>query len=432
MTFTSWGRYPKIKQSSKTVLRVGDIPKVFNESNSVLPVGLGRSYGDSCLNESGLVAITTPLNHFIEFDKVNGILTTEAGVSLDEILRVIVPAGWFLPVTPGTRFITVGGAIANDIHGKNHHRAGCFGNHVTSIELFKSTGEKLTCSKTENYDLFKATIGGLGLTGFISKATFNLTKISNQFIDEEIIPFKGLERFFELSEESHEDWDYTVSWVDCVSQVPRGLFMRGNFNTSIGEKSDPVSDSLKLPFPIEAPSWVLNSLSIQIFNELYFQRIPSEGIKKTVNYQPFFYPLDAIHNWNLMYGKPGFLQWQCVVPIESNAIAEIFRQISLAKQGSFLAVLKTFGSIPSEGLLSFPRPGVTLALDFGIKGEKTFKLLNQLDTIVKASGGAIYPAKDARMSEEMFKLSFPKLEEFKKFKDPGITSSFWRRVIKEH
>lgn len=431
MTFSSWGRYPTVTQNEKLLLRSGDIPQVFDPSQSALPVGLGRSYGDSCLNDGGLVAITTPLNHFIEFDRERGILTAEAGVSLDEILKVIVPAGWFLPVSPGTRFVTVGGAIANDIHGKNHHRAGCFGNHVTSFEIFKSTGEKLKCSKTENSDLFRATIGGLGLTGIISQATFALTKISNQYIDEEIIPFKGLEHFFELSEESHEDWDYTVSWVDCVSRIPRGLFMRGNFNTSRGESSEPVKTKPMLPFPIEAPSWLLNSLSIQIFNELYFHRIPSRGAKKITHYQPFFYPLDAIHNWNLMYGKRGFLQWQCVVPIESNAISEIFRQISLARQGSFLAVLKTFGSIASEGLLSFPRPGVTLALDFGIKGEKTFKLLEQLDAIVRLSGGAIYPAKDARMSSEMFKLSFPKLDEFKKFKDPGLSSSFWRRVTNE-
>lgn len=412
----SWGGYPNVSQNVYSMpSRISRLPKI----DSMLPYGLGRSYGDSCLNEGGTLLYTTRLNHLIEFDREQGLITTESGVSFADILNVIVPAGWFIPVSPGTKFVTVGGAIANDIHGKNHHIEGTFGRHVVSFELLRSDGTKQTL--TPDSDLFSATIGGLGLTGLITQATFKLIKIPGPFVSVNSIPFKGLERFFELSEISKAS--YTVSWVDCLSKTPRGIFMAGDF-TGAGDYK-PQKEILT--FPCYAPSFLLNSLSIQLFNEVYFQRVPTRGTTKTVSLNPFFYPLDSIHNWNKMYGKQGFLQWQCVVPKE--AISEIFSILRKNRAGSFLAVLKTFGNISSPGLLSFPRPGVTLALDFPIRGLETFKVLDMLDCVVKEHNGALYPAKDARMSKEMFSLSFPRLNEFKEFIDPHFSSSFWRRVV---
>jgi FAD/FMN-containing dehydrogenase len=313
----------------------------------------------------------------------------------------------------------VGGAIANDIHGKNHHIEGTFGRHVISLELLRSDGTRQIL--TPGSELFSATIGGLGLTGLITQATFRLIKIPGPLVSMNLTPFKGLEHFFTLSETSKSN--YTVSWVDCLSKTPRGIFMEGEFIA----QGEFVPQRKVLTFPCYAPSFLLNSLSIQIFNELYFQRIPSKGTTKTVSLNPFFYPLDSINNWNKMYGREGFLQWQCVVPKEG--IGEIFSVLRKNRAGSFLAVLKTFGDISSPGLLSFPRPGVTLALDFPIRGLQTFKVLDMLDSVVKEHKGALYPAKDARMSKEIFSLSFPKLEQFKKFVDPHFSSSFWRRVV---
>lgn len=412
----SWGGYPKVSQNIYSMpSRISKLPKI----DSMLPYGLGRSYGDSCLNEGGTLVYTNRLNHFIDFDREAGIITVESGVSFADILNVIVPCGWFLPVTPGTKFITVGGAIANDIHGKNHHVEGTFGRHVISLELLRSDGTRQIL--TPGSELFSATIGGLGLTGLITQATFRLIKIPGPLVSMNSTPFKGLEHFFTLSETSKSN--YTVSWVDCLSKTPRGIFMEGEFIA----QGEFLPQRKVLTFPCYAPSFLLNSLSIQIFNELYFQRIPSKGTTKTVSLNPFFYPLDSINNWNKMYGREGFLQWQCVVPKEG--IGEIFSVLRKNRAGSFLAVLKTFGDISSPGLLSFPRPGVTLALDFPIRGLQTFKVLDMLDSVVKEHKGALYPAKDARMSKEIFSLSFPKLEQFKKFVDPHFSSSFWRRVV---
>lgn len=413
----SWGGYPKVNQTAISISsRLSKLPK----AESLLPYGLGRSYGDSCLNEGGTLIVTDRLKHLIEFDRENGIVTAESGVSFADLLQIIVPSGWFIPVSPGTKYVTIGGAIANDIHGKNHHLAGTFGRHINSLELLRSDGSRKELTPSDK--LFCATVGGLGLTGLITKATFSLTRIPSPYVLVNSLPFKGLEYFFELSEESKAS--YTVSWVDCLSKIPRGIFMEGDFVEYSDRKYKPQKEILNFPF--YAPECLLNSLSIQIFNELYYQRIPTKGSKKTVSLNPFFYPLDSIHNWNRMYGKSGFLQWQCVVSREG--IPEIFNILRKNRAGSFLAVLKTFGDISSPGLLSFPRKGVTLALDFPIRGLKTFKILDQLDLVVKEYKGALYPAKDARMSKETFALSFPKLAEFKEFIDPHFSSSFWRRV----
>lgn len=430
----SWGLFPKVQKQTYIDLehRLSPLPSA---AGLLLPRGLGRSYGDSCLNESGTLLGSARLNHFISFDPQSGIIRCEAGVSFDEILQLVVPKGWFLPVTPGTKFISVGGAIANDVHGKNHHHAGNFGHHVICFELLRSTGERIFCSRAENADLFFATIGGLGLTGFITWAEFQLKKIPSAWIEQEQIQFHSLSQFFALSEISEKDYEFTVAWVDCVNSATdiRGIFIRGNYAKPLAKhKNLKVHNTASFKtIPCFLPEWLLNSFSIKAFNELYYRKNLSIEKKSVVHYDPFFYPLDSIHHWNKIYGKRGFLQYQFVVPYKADSgatIAKIFNILKRSQMGSFLAVLKTFGSVKPEGLLSFPQEGVTLALDFPNCGEKLIKVLEKCDEIVRQAQGTVYPAKDARMSTESFATFFPRAAEFEKHMDPQFSSSFWRRV----
>lgn len=428
--FESWGRYP---QAHQRLLPVGwrSDPLQLPEEGNVLAVGLGRSYGDSCLNDGGTLLTTRFLRRWIDFDSEAGVVRCEAGVSLEEILAVAVPRGWFLPVTPGTQFVTVGGAIANDVHGKNHHVAGTFGRFVRAFELLRSDGSRRVCSPTQNVELFSATIGGLGLTGLITWAEIALQPAPNAWVDTESIRFRNLEEFFALSAESVE-WPYSVAWVDCFAKgdnLGRGLFSRGRHAAPIdGAPRKPATRSLSVPF--DAPAFLLNGLTLRAFNVAYYRKQLSRVARARVHYRPFFYPLDAIHRWNRLYGKRGLLQWQCVVPTDSQAIRRILEDISRSGEGSFLAVLKTFGNVRSPGLLSFPRPGVTLALDFPNRGTPTFALLDRLDAIVREHLGALYPAKDARMSPETFRAGFPNWEKLAALADPRFSSSFWRRVTR--
>ncbi|MEE8341684.1 MAG: FAD-binding oxidoreductase [Candidatus Neomarinimicrobiota bacterium] len=432
--YNSWGLYPAAKHKNVIKLHwISDIPDLNSVETSVLPYGLGRSYGDNCLNNGNTLLDTSGISRFIEFDKESGIIKCEAGVSFEEILKVIVPNGWFFPVTPGTKFVTVGGAIANDIHGKNHHAAGTFGKHVIRFELLKSDGEKYICSASENIELYRATIGGMGLTGLILWAQFKLKPIENAYIDTETIKFKNLDEFFELSEDSSSDYEYIVSWVDCTSRgksFGRGLFFRGNHSVLDKAELPQPKRPKRLPFPFTAPAMLLNRLTLKIANGILYHSQFKKHKKTVKHYDPFFYPLDSILNWNRMYGRHGFFQYQCVVPHSDGGIAirQILECISKSGKGSFLAVLKTMGGIKSPGALSFPREGVTLALDFANHGEKTQKLFSDLDKIVKAAGGALYPCKDARMPKEMFRFSYTDWNIFKKYIDPKFSSSFWRRV----
>ncbi len=433
--YQSWGRYPTVEPSQVSSLYwLNEIPDLADFEQPVLPYAYGRSYGDSCLIEGGVALDVCHLRRFISFDEETGLLRCEAGVSLADILEVMVPRGWFLPVTPGTKFVSIAGAIANDVHGKNHHRGGTFGCHVTCFELLRSNGERLICSPTENSELFHATIGGLGLTGLILWAEFYLKPIVNPYIDMDHIKFSSLDEFFEISAESDENYEYTMSWVDILiggKGLCRGIFMRGNHNQSKELAAKPMKKRLPLAVPIDLPPFVLNTLTVKSFNELYYHKQLSKRVHKVVSYDPFFYPLDSIHEWYRLYGKRGFLQYQFVVPFSDSGAAatrEIFGRIRHSGQGSFLTVLKTFGDIKSPGMLSFPRPGLTLALDFAYAGEKTLQLLDQLDKVVLQSGGAVYPAKDARMSAESFQAFFPRWKEFARYVDPKFTSGFWQRV----
>ncbi|HYT34663.1 MAG TPA: FAD-binding oxidoreductase [Ktedonobacteraceae bacterium] len=430
----SWGRYPTVKHSEAlSVYWRSELPDLARFEQSLLPYAYGRSYGDSCLNEGGVSLDVSHLRRFISFDEDEGLLCCEAGVSLAEILELVVPRGWFIPVSPGTKFVSVGGAIANDVHGKNHHKAGTFGCHVTRFELLRSSGERLICSPQENTNLFQATIGGLGLTGVILWAEFRLKPVVNAFIDMERIQFSSLDEFMQISAETDEKYEYTMSWVDILiggRDLCRGIFMCGNNDQSRSRLSKNIGKRLPLVVPFDFPSFILNTVTVKTFNKLYYYSQISKRVQRVIPYEPFFYPLDSIHEWNRMYGKRGFLQYQFVVPFEDGfgAMREIIGRIRQSGEGSFLTVLKTFGTIPSPGMLSFPRPGLTLALDFAYGGQKTLQLLDELDRIVGQSGGAVYPAKDARMSAENFQAFFPRWQEFAQYIDPHFSSSFWRRV----
>jgi FAD/FMN-containing dehydrogenase len=421
----SWGN---LKASEHHIHTLSRTEHNINALSPVLAYGNGRSYGDVCLNPNGHLLQTMVLDRFIHFEPEQGLLRCEPGVLLKTIHDVFIPQGWMLPVTPGTQLITVGGAIANDVHGKNHHHWGTFGNHVHSFKLMRTNQEILDCSLTENTELFKASIGGLGLTGIILEATLQLRPISGPWYLTESLPYYSLEEFFNLADTSKEHWEHTVSWLDCCAgENVRGIFLRANAIPY--EKKAPLSKIKSIPFT--PPISLINSYSLQAFNHLYFHINKNKKNPQIQHYKPFFYPLDSIHHWNRIYGPKGFYQYQVVIPQKESypAIAELLKEIAEHRQGSFLAVLKTFGHKKSPGMLSFPMEGSTLALDFPNLGDKTLKLFNRLDSIVQAAGGRIYPAKDARMSRAFFEAGYPNLAEFKKHRDPGIRSSLSQRLL---
>ena len=428
--YLSWGRYPQV--AHRHVHRPAwndEVPALLKSAAlaSLLPYGLGRSYGDSCLNTERELIACRRLDRILAFDESTGRLRCEGGVSLADIVDVFLPMGWFLPVTPGTRYVTVGGAIANDVHGKNHHCAGTFGSHVHQLGLHRSGDGFLTCSSQENPQLFRATIGGLGLTGVIAWADLELRRVAGPWIDTELIPFNSLAGFLDLSRESDSHFEYTVAWLDCFAgKCPRGIFFRGN-HSALTEKKFRPNRGRKIPFAL--PGWALNRYAVKAFNALYYQLHAARKGASLVSYDSFFYPLDSIGHWNRLYGKRGFLQYQCVIP-ETNlaAVEELLDRIARSGLGSFLGVLKRFGTVPAAGTLSFPRPGLTLALDFAMRGDRTLQLLGSLDEVVKENGGALYPAKDARMSPALFEASFPHWRSFVPYIDPKMSSSFWRRV----
>jgi len=445
--YQSWGRYPRVGEGGQKALRLSwahEIPRLRGLPGSLLPRGLGRSYGDSCLNPGGTLLDARGLDRFISFDEESGLLCCEAGASFEEILRVFVPKGWFLPTTPGTKFVTVGGAIANDVHGKNHHLSGSFGAHLRRFELLTSDGRRRVCSRTQNAALFHATIGGLGLTGLITWAEFPLMPIATSAMASENIKTRDLGEFFELSEASEADWPFIVSWVDMTARgrgLGRGLFNRGRWHGSSPSplaSAEPgggplqASPEPKLRFPFDLPSFALNPLSIRAFNALYYAKQLGRVKRGIAHYEPFFYPLDAILDWNRGYGKRGFIQWQCLVPMEGakQSIRRILEAAASSGLGSPVSVMKTSGAMPAQGLLSFMRlRGITLALDFPMSGQPVLDLCQRLDALVRDAGGCVYPGKDARMSGESFKAFFPQWRRFASFVDPKLSSGFWRRVM---
>jgi FAD/FMN-containing dehydrogenase len=428
--YGSWGRVFKPRQRVARMRdRTGRLP-LPEDGGTILPYGAGRSYGDSCLNDGGTVLRARDLDRFIAFDAAAATLRCEAGVLLAEIAAFALPRGLFLPVTPGTRFVTVGGAIANDVHGKNHHRAGTFGHHVVRFELLRSDGSRLECSADANAELFRATIGGLGLTGLVTWAEIRLMRVPGPWVRQVERRFGSLAGFFTLSEPLEQQHEYVVAWLDCLPRdngATRGVLFAGDHDPSPA----PVQERRARGVPVTPPFSLVNNLTLRAFNELYFRTHGREAEPKAVPWDTFFYPLDGLRGWNRMYGPRGFFQYQCVVPDGGRgraALETLLARIAASGQGSFLGVLKRFGAHPPAGMLSFPRPGYTLALDFPNRGEATAQLLDALDLIVLEAGGRVYAAKDARMSARSFRAFYPEWQAFARFVDPRFSSSFWRRV----
>ena len=433
-TVSSWGRVVRQEHRTAGVLdRYRPLPLPDGDA-TLLAYGNGRSYGDSCLNPGGILLKTNALDHMIRFDTENGLLTCEAGILLSEILRIMVPRGWFLPVTPGTRFITVGGAIANDVHGKNHHLKGTFGSHVKRLELLRSDGSRITCSRNENFEWFSATIGGLGLTGLITWVEFALLPVRNPWMAVQTLRFGNLDEFFSISSDSDTHFECTVAWIDCCakgSDLGRGLFIRGNHAPMDVPPCAFRPKTLRMPFT--PPISLVNAVSLRAFNMVYYHKQRDPIVHRIEHYEPFFYPLDGISDWNRIYGPRGFYQYQCVVPQNTgqDTMREVLRQIGKSGQGSFLAVLKYFGKETSPGMLSFPMKGLTLALDFPNTGKPVHQLFHRLDALVSEAKGRLYPAKDARMPGRMFREGYPRWERFSQFIDPRFSSGFWRRVMED-
>ena len=426
---SSWGRLGRSEHEVRALSDRTQVAHQIKNTLSGIAHGMGRSYGDVCLNPNGLLWKTTGLDRFISLDENTGRLVCEAGVLLRDIQRLVIPRGWILPVTPGTQLVTVGGAIANDVHGKNHHLLGSFGDHVQSIKLARTDGTIIECGPKLLPEWFSATVGGLGLTGIVVEAEIQLRRVAGPWLETETLPYADLNEFFRLADDSEAGWEHTVSWIDCIAGAGgRGLFMRGN-PVAAGPRPDPKSRRLTMPFV--PPVSLVNSLSLKPFNAAYFN-IKKRQVGRGINhYESFFYPLDNLLEWNRMYGPSGFFQYQSVVPRENghDAVQAMLGEIARAGEGSFLAVLKTFGNRQPLGMLSFPQPGVTLALDFPNKGESTLRLLEKLDAIVREARGRIYPAKDARMPRDLFEAGYPRLAEFLQYRDPGMSSALSRRLI---
>ncbi len=431
----SWGRYPHHPQTlhhcawRETVQPT--LAAVAAEHGSLLPYGNGRSYGDSCLAASDQLLSLRPLNRFIAADWQSGLIRAEAGMTLGELLELAIPRGWFVPVTPGTKFVTLGGALANDVHGKNHHRRGTFGCHVPRFGLMRSDGAELVCSSSENSALYAATIGGLGLTGLIDWVELQLLPIRSSLLDVTTVRFGSLDEFFALSAELDQRHEFAVSWIDCLSQGK--TTGRGVYSVADHAEAGPLAchRPSRMRVPVTPPLSLVNRLSLRLFNSAYYRLHRADRHQSRNVYEPFFYPLDRILNWNRIYGPHGFQQYQCVLPPDNAAAATraLLDSIASAQSGSFLAVLKSFGEAASPGLLSFPMPGVTLALDFPQQGQRTQRLFARLDAIVREAHGRLYPAKDAHMSGSDFRAAYPAWTQLEALRDPRILSRFWQRVI---
>jgi L-gulonolactone oxidase len=429
---SSWGRVLTAVQDVREPAFVDQVAQQFNPGITVLAHGLGRSYGDVCLNDGGILIQMHRLDRILSVDWVQGILRAEAGISFDALIRVCVPRGWFLPVVPGTKFVTLGGAIANDVHGKNHESAASFGSHVRAIGLLRSSGEILELSSERNAALFSATVGGLGLTGLILWAEIALSAIPSAYFDTETERLANLDQFFTVADASR-DWPYTVAWVDCLAAGPalgRGLFTRARSAVDAPLTVHRPGRGLSVPF--DAPARLLSAPAVSAFNLAYSHRYRATG-RRRMHYDSFLFPLDRVGRWNRLYGRKGFFQHQSVVSLAEapRALRRLLELTAAHRQGSFLVVLKMLGARASPGMLSFPMEGATFALDLPNRGEQTRALLAEMTDVVLDAGGRIYPAKDATMSGEAFRKGYPRWGELESARDPAIQSDFWRRVTRD-
>jgi len=412
MKLSSWGNYPKVESRVEVLRDIDGVKNYLSMVDEFIPYGNGRSYGDSALAKD--ILYTKRYNNFLDFDEKNGVLHLQAGALLSEIIEFFLPKGWFLKVTPGTKLITIGGAIASDVHGKNHHKEGCFSECVQEFRLLLPDKKVITVKKGE--ELFKATCGGMGLTGVILDAKIELKRVNSKYIDQTTIKTKNLKDTFEAFEK-YKDFSYSVAWIDCLASdkdIGRSLLMVGEFMDD-GDLEYKPKKRISIPFAF--PSFALNRFSVKAFNYLYYNRVRENISKQKVDIDSFFYPLDSIDKWNNIYGKAGFTQYQFILPKEKSfeGLSKILSAISKSGKGSFLAVLKLYGE-ENENYLSFPIEGYSLALDFKIE-DGLFELLNELDKIVQQYNGRIYLTKDVRVSKEIFYTGYEDIEKFKKIRN---------------
>lgn len=441
----SWGRF----RAGSTDVARPELPSHLREilrtqaSRKILAFGRGLSYGDACINTENVTVKFNYLDRAVEFNKAKGIFTCEAGITIEEIIRASLPYGWFPPVTPGTRYPTLGGCFAANVHGKNHHNAGSFARHVRWIELMTASGDIVRCSARKNSQLFLATAGGMGLTGLIYRISLKLKRVHSAYISVENIRVRNLREMMNTLEAGDAEWEYSVSWLDCAAsgeEAGRGDVILGRHaepeQIPYRQRSQPFSVKLQQPVsvPLDPPVSLIGSLSTRLFNAVYMRKRGSKSTRRQiVSYDTFLYPLDAVRNWNRLYGKQGFVQYQFVVPFDAgysvtNRVLEICRQ---SEHLPSLAVLKRLGD--GDGLLSFPMPGWTLAIDIPVK-RGLFKMLDELDRIVIDHGGRIYLAKDARMSPQAFRAMYPEFPQWLKIKrqvDPDdlFSSDMSRRLV---
>ena len=417
MMLSGWGRFPHYDCRVASPRSEAELRCLVAEGR-LIARGNGRAYGDAALNIGQTVDMRR-FNHMLAFDPATGQLVVEAGVLLEDVIAAFLPRGWFPSVTPGTKFVTIGGMIAADVHGKNHHKHGAFGSFVDWVDVMVASGKVKRASRTENPDLFFWTIGGMGLTGIILRAAIRLQPVETGWIKQTLIPAPNLGAAMQTFAE-HQHVTYSVAWIDCLSSgdaLGRSLVMLGEH----AERRDlPLKDSVKpfltpkkrqLTVPMDAPSFALNRLSVRAFNEVYYRNGLRHAGDSLVDWDTYFYPLDAILRWNRIYGRRGLMQYQCVLPLAASeaGLRSLLSSIAAAGQGSFLAVLKRFG--PQESRISFPMEGYTLALDFPVN-RHALALLNDLDRITLAHGGRFYLAKDARMTPDTARRSDPRLAEF--------------------
>lgn len=412
---SNWGNYPVMDCEERSFSQEDQLTQFVDSHDAVIARGNGRCYGDASLAENSIS--TLRYDKVLAFNVETGVFECQAGVTLDQILDITVPQGWFLPVTPGTKFITIGGAVASDVHGKNHHAEGSFSNHIISMNVLTGLG-MITCSPTENSDLFWATCGGMGLTGVVTTVKFRLKKIETAYISQKQIKAKNLDDVIRLFDE-HKHYTYSMAWIDCLKQgdaFGRSILIVGEhakkeeLNAKQAAAPLTLPPKMKLTVPFNLPSFVLNNFTVKAFNWAYYGKNFKREINNIVPYEPFFYPLDAIHHWNRGYGKAGFVQYQFVLPLDrKEGLVAILKRISEKGWGSFLAVLKVFGK--QDDLISFPMEGYTLALDFPVRNG-LMPFLDELDELVLEYGGRLYLSKDARMKREIFWDSYQNAERF--------------------
>jgi FAD/FMN-containing dehydrogenase len=405
---------------------MGSLLSALQGQQSLIAHGLGRSYGDTSFNSAGATILMERLNRMLELDPETGVLRAEAGVTLSDIGQTLVPQGFFLPVTPGTRFVTLGGAVASDVHGKGHHVAGSFSNHVIDLQLLLADGSSATCSREQNADLFWATVGGQGLTGIITEVRLQLRRIESAFLQVRTERAGNLEDALRLFDEGDDGYAYSVAWLDCMANgksLGRSVLMRGNWMQTAdlprkySDKPLQHPSVKRLAVPFNFPGMALNRLTVRSFNLAYYHRASKQPRETCTGYLPFFFPLDAVDSWNRIYGKRGFLQWQFVIPFEDGVagLTTILERLTRSHAPSFLAVLKKFGKADPEQMLSFPTPGYMLALDFP-STPRILNLLDDLDRLVLNHGGRFYLTKDARMKPDAFRAGYPRLDEWLEIK----------------